>query len=185
MSKQIFLFLVADVLVSHGFYLLNKRHNQLLYLTGNSFFLWFWWILHLLLGQLLLKFWSDYIIFVTYQNYFGKSLISMSKVTSLCLTFNQSLDNTIYLRFSFEYLFENFIIVSLHMCISYIFFILFYFSYSSRQIVYFFLHYLQCLYYSVVFNSIKYQSVHKIYEICTFLVLTLKKENFWKCRCMK
>ncbi len=62
----------------------------------------------------------------------------MSKVTSLCQTFNQSLYNTIYLRFSFEYLFENFIIVSLHMCISYIFFILFYFSYSYRQIVYYF-----------------------------------------------
>jgi len=104
----------------------------------------------------------------------------MSKVTSLCQTFNQSLYNTIYLRFSFEYLFENFIIVSLHMCISYIFFILFYFSYSYRQIVYYFFVALFAIFVllSVVKITISYQSVHKIYEICTFLVLTLKKEIF-------
>lgn len=99
------------------------------------------------------------------------------KVTSLCQTFNQSLYNTIYLRFSFEYLFENFIIVSLHMCIRY-FFILFYFSYSSRQIVYFFccINCNVCTTHFFVLHHPVLEFVRKIYEICTFLVLTWKRK---------
>lgn len=134
LSKLNFLFLVADVLVSHGFYLLKKGKTNFHTLPATVFFM-ILVILAFVAGPTSIKILIRLYYFCYLPNYFGKSLISMSKVTSLCLTFNQSLDNTIYLRFSFEYLFENFIIVSLHMCISYIFFILFYFSYSSRQIV--------------------------------------------------
>lgn len=135
LSKLNFLFLVADVLVSHGFYLLKKKAKPTSIPYRQQFFFMILVILAFVAGPTSIKILIRLYYFCYLPNYFGKSLISMSKVTSLCLTFNQSLDNTIYLRFSFEYLFENFIIVSLHMCISYIFFILFYFSYSSRQIV--------------------------------------------------
>ena len=122
--------------------------------------------MHLLLGPISKKKKFDQIILFCYlpKLKFGESLIliPMSKVTSLCQTFNQSLYNTIYLRFSFEYLFENFIIVSLHMCISYIFFILFYFSYSYRQIVYYFFVALFAMF--VLLSVVK--SYHQIPE-CT------------------
>jgi hypothetical protein len=122
--------------------------------------------------------WSDYYSLLLANNVLvNHDLFYMSKVTSLCQTFNQSLYNTIYLRFSFEYLFENFIIVSLHMCIRY-FFILFYFSYSSRQIVYFFccINCNVCTTHFFVLHHPVLEFVRKIYEICTFLVLTWKRK---------
>lgn len=106
-------------------------------------------------------------------------LYSCEKLPVSAQTFYQSLYNTIYLRFSFKYLFENFIIVSLHMCIRYFFhIILFFLLISSDYFLLIFLHWLQMFSTTHCFSSpsgsrVCTQNLRNLHIPC----FNLKKEN--------